>query len=333
MKGKTVLTGDRPTGKLHLGHFVGSLKARVELQETCDQYVMIADAQALTDHYADPGKVHTCVTEVALDYLSVGINPKLTTIFIQSMVPEIHELAMYFLNLVTINRLTHNPTVKAEIKQKGFKEGVPAGFMTYPVFQAADILAFDADIVPVGDDQRPMIEQTNEIARSFNRIYGENVFKEVEAVLPPVARLPGIDGSNKMSKTLGNAIYLSEDPDSIRKKVMKMYGDPNHVNINDPGQVEGNPIFIYLDCFCEDQDRLIELKSHYARGGLGDGTLKKELADILIEFLRPIQEKRKELEKDRGGIMKLLQRGTMEAREKAAETLERAKKAMHLLYW
>ncbi len=333
VKRKTVLTGDRPTGKLHLGHYVGSLEARIRMQSDADQFVMIADAQALTDHYADPKKVHDCVTEVAIDYLSVGINPKETTIFIQSMVPEIHELAMYFLNLVSINRLTHNPTVKAEIKQKGFKEGVPAGFVTYPVFQAADILAFDADLVPVGDDQRPMIEQTNEIARAFNRIYGEGLFKEVEAIVPHIARLPGIDGSNKMSKTLGNAIFLSEDPDSIKKKVMKMYSDPNHTNISDPGQVEGNPVFIYLDCFCKDREELLKLKTHYAQGGLGDGTVKKYLAEVLIEFLRPIQERRKELEKDRKGMMQMLHQGTLYARERAAESLEKAKKAMHLLYW
>ncbi|MCF7806856.1 MAG: tryptophan--tRNA ligase [Simkaniaceae bacterium] len=330
---KIILTGDRPTGKLHLGHYVGSLKARVDLQSNYEQYVMIADAQALTDHYSEPEKVREHVLEVAMDYLSVGINPKETTIFIQSMIPEIHELAMYFLNLVTWNRLQHNPTVKAEIRQKGFKEGIPAGFMTYPVFQAADITAFHADLVPVGEDQRPMIEQTNEIVRSFNRIYKCDVLKEVEAHVPKIARLPGIDGSNKMSKTLGNAIYLSEDPDSVVKKIKKMTSDPNHVNIEDPGQVEGNPVFIYLDCFCSDIERLDELKAHYARGGLGDGVLKKYLAEVLVEFLKPIQRKRAEIEKNKGDVLKILKKGTEVAREKAADTLKRVKQVMHLDYF
>ena len=330
---KIILTGDRPTGPLHLGHYVGSLKSRIALQEECEQYVMIADAQALTDHYDNPQKVHDNVLEVAIDYLSVGIDPSKTTIFIQSMVPEIHELAMYFLNLVTWNRLKHNPTVKAEIKQKGFGEGVPAGFMTYPVFQAADIAAFHADLVPVGDDQLPMIEQTNELVRNFNRIYGDDVLKEVEAVLPNVARLPGIDGSNKMSKTLGNGISLSEDLKSVMKKAKKMVSDPNHVNIDDPGQVDGNPVFIYLDCFCQDEDKLNDLKAHYQRGGLGDGTLKKYLGEVLVEFLEPIQKKRAQLENDKSAVLKILEKGTYAARERAAETLSHVKKSMHLNYF
>lgn len=330
---KVILTGDRPTGKLHLGHYVGSLRSRVELQSDHEQYVMIADAQALTDHYDNPQKVHDNVLEVAIDYLSVGIDPKQTTIFIQSMVPEIHELAMYFLNLVTWNRLKHNPTVKAEINQKGFGDAIPAGFMTYPVFQAADIAAFHADLVPVGDDQRPMIEQTNEIVRSFNRIYGQEVLREVEGLYPKVARLPGIDGSAKMSKTMGNGISLSEDPKSVMKKAKKMYSDPNHTNIDDPGQVDGNPVFIYLDCFCQDHDKLEELKAHYARGGLGDGTVKKYLGEVLVEFLEPIQTRRAQLEQDKGEVLRILEKGTLAARERAAKTLALVKEAMHLRYF
>lgn len=332
-KQKIVLTGDRPTGKLHLGHYAGSLKSRVTLQEDHEQYVMIADAQALTDHYDHPDKVREHVLEVMLDYLAVGIDPSKTTIFVQSMIPEIPELAMYFLNLVTWNRLKHNPTVKAEIKQKGFGESVPAGFMAYPVFQAADITAFDADIVPVGDDQRPMIEQTNEIVRHFNRIYCKDVFKEVEGFYPTFARLPGIDGSSKMSKTLNNAIFLSEDLDAVVKKAKRMFSDPNHVNIEDPGQVEGNPVFIYLDCFCEDHAKLEELKMHYARGGLGDGAVKKYLGEVLVEFLKPIQKRRAQFASDSGEVMKILQRGTQKAREKAGEMLHRVKQAMQLNYF
>ncbi|MDN3504516.1 MAG: tryptophan--tRNA ligase [Rhabdochlamydiaceae bacterium] len=330
---KVILTGDRPTGKLHLGHYVGSLQSRIKLQSTHEQYVMIADAQALTDNYDNPEKVHENVIEVAIDYLSVGIDPSETTIFIQSMVPEIHEIAMYFLNLVTWNRLKHNPTVKAEIRQKGFGESVPAGFMTYPVFQAADIAAFHADLVPVGDDQRPMIEQTNEIVRNFNRIYKTDALKEVEGLYPNVARLPGIDGSAKMSKSLNNGIALSEDLKSVMKKAKKMFSDPNHTNIEDPGQVEGNPVFLYLDCFCSDTQKLAELKEHYTRGGLGDGSVKKYLGEVLVEFLEPIQTRRAQFEQDKGEVLNILKKGTVEARKKAAKTLAAVKEAMHLNYF
>src|SRR5579872_5598125 len=267
MKKKIILTGDRPTGPLHLGHYVGSLKNRVELQESCAQFVMIADVQALTDNYEEPQKVRENVLQVAFDYLAVGIDPAKTTIFIQSLIPQLPEMTLYFLNLVTWNRLKHNPTVKQEIIQKGYGESVPAGFMVYPVSQAADITAFKADLVPVGEDQLPMIEQTNEIVRHFNRIYKKEVLVEAEALIPKMARLPGIDGKAKMSKSLGNCIYLSDSADSLAKKVKGMYTDPGHLRVEDPGKVEGNPVFIYLDAFDEEKDGLDEMKAHYQRGG------------------------------------------------------------------
>jgi tryptophanyl-tRNA synthetase len=332
MERKTILTGDRPTGKLHLGHYVGSLRSRVELQHHHDQYVMIADAQALTDHAHEPLKVKESVYQVALDYLACGIDPALTTIFIQSQIPELPELAMYFLNLVTWNRLKHNPTVKAEILQKGFGEAVPAGFMTYPVFQAADITAFSADLVPVGEDQKPMIEQTNEIVRSFNRIYGTDCLKTVEAIIPKIARLPGIDGSQKMSKTLGNALYLSDSEDEVVKKVKRMYTDPNHLRVEDPGQVEGNPVFIYLDAFDSDKAKVESLKEHYARGGLGDSVVKKYLLEVLLDFLKPIRERRAEYEKYPDELKRLLKEGTLKARIKAESTMKRVKESMGLVY-
>ncbi len=332
-KKEIILTGDRPTGPLHLGHFVGSLKARVELQETATQYVMIADAQALTDHAKEPEKVSQNVKQVLLDYLAVGIDPKKTTIFIQSQIPELFELSMYFLNLVTWNRLKHNPTVKQEIQQKGFGESVPAGFMVYPVSQAADILAFKATCVPVGEDQRPMIEQTSEIASHFNRIYNADVFVKPKALIPKIARLPGTDGQAKMGKSLGNAIYLSDPVDVVSKKVKKMYTDPNHLHIEDPGTVEGNPVFAYLDAFGTDISKIQELKDHYQRGGLGDGTVKKYLLEVLLEFLEPISKRRKELEEDQQHLSNILESGCEKARIITAQTLSEVKDVMHLNYF
>lgn len=331
-KKRTILTGDRPTGKLHLGHYVGSLAARVKLQYEHEQFVMIADAQALTDHADRPEVVRENVLEVALDYLAVGIDPDKTTIFIQSMVPQIAELTCFYLNLVTWNRLKHNPTVKAEIKQKNFGDSVPAGFMIYPVSQAADITCVQADLVPVGEDQKPMIEQTNEIVRAFNRTYKCEVLVEAEAVVPTIARLPGIDGSAKMSKTLGNTIFLSEDKDSLVKKVKKMYTDPNHIRIEDPGTVEGNPVFTYLDAFGTDRAKINELKAHYQKGGLGDMKVKMYLLDELVAFLEPIQKRRKELEKDKDQVLAILKKGTERTIERAEKTLKLVKEAMKLNY-
>ena len=280
MSKKVILTGDRPTGPLHLGHFIGSLKNRVLLQESASQFVMIADVQALTDHAQQPQKVRDNVIEVALDYLAVGIDPSKTTLFIQSLVKPLFELTLYYLNLVTWNRLKHNPTVKQEIVAKQFGESVPAGFMVYPVSQAADITAFKADLVPVGEDQLPMIEQTNEIVRHFNRIYQTDVLVECQALVPQIARLPGTDGKPKMGKSLGNCIYLSDSADEIAKKVKGMYTDPNHLRVEDPGKVEGNPVFIYLDAFDSDRQEVERLKAHYQRGGLGDSAVKKYLNEV-----------------------------------------------------
>ena len=332
MNKKIVLTGDRPTGPLHLGHYVGSLISRIEFQEKHKQYVMIADVQALTDHADQPQSIRRNVLEVALDYLSVGIDPKKTTIFIQSMIPELHEMTMYFLNLVTWNRLKHNPTVKAEIKQKKFKEAVPAGFMIYPVSQASDITAFKAHYVPVGADQLPMIEQTLEIVRRFNQTYKQDVLVEPEAVIPLIPRLPGIDAGAKMSKTLGNAIYLSEETALLAKKVKQMYTDPNHLRVEDPGKVEGNPVFTYLDAFDPDQKRLQQMKDHYRAGGLGDSTVKKHLLEVLEGFLAPIRQKRKEFAKDPKAVMKMLFEGTEAARAVVRQTLFEMKEAMGIIY-
>jgi len=332
MDKKIVLTGDRPTGPLHLGHYVGSLVSRLEFQEKHKQYVMIADVQALTDHADQPETIRQNVLEVALDYLSVGIDPKKTTIFIQSMIPELNEMTMYFLNLVTWNRLKHNPTVKAEIKQKGFGEAVPAGFMIYPVSQASDIAGFKAHYVPVGADQLPMIEQTVEVVRKFNRTYKKDVLVEPEAVIPSIARLPGVDGGAKMSKTLGNAIYLSEEKPSLAKKVKRMYTDPNHLRVEDPGKVEGNPVFTYLDAFDPDKKKLQELKDHYQRGGLGDSIVKKHLLEVLEGFLTPIQEKRMEFAKDPQTVMDMLFEGTKTARAVVAQALAEMKEAMGIIY-
>lgn len=329
---KVVLTGDRPTGPLHLGHYVGSLKNRVELQKSCKQFVMVADVQALTDNYEHPQKVRENVLQVALDYLAVGIDPEQTTIFIQSLIPQIPELTLYYLNLVTWNRLKHNPTVKQEIVQKGYGESVPAGFMVYPVSQAADITVVKADLVPVGEDQLPMIEQTNEIVRHFNRIYKKDVLVEAQAMIPKLARLPGTDGKAKMSKSLGNCIYLGDSAEAVAKKVKGMYTDPGHLKVEDPGKVEGNPVFIYLDAFDPDTAAVEELKAHYQRGGLGDSVVKKRLNDVLQAFLEPVRQRREAYAKDPQAVMQMLKKGTEKTLEIAEQTLQDVRKAMCLDY-
>jgi len=329
---KVVLTGDRPSGPLHLGHYVGSLLSRLDLQETLEQFVMIADVQALTDNYENPKKVSSNILQVAIDYLSVGIDPAKTAICIQSMIPEIAELTQFYLNLVTWNRLKHNPTVKQEIVQKGFEDSVPAGFMIYPVSQAADITFVRATVVPVGEDQLPMIEQTNEIVRKFNRIYNTDVLLEAEALLPKCPRLPGIDGKAKMSKSLGNGIYLKDSADELFKKIKQMYTDPSHLRVEDPGKVEGNMVFTYLDVFAKDKAKVEELKAHYQRGGLGDMTVKKYLMEVLNEILLPIRERRAELEKDIGYVIDVLKQGTQKARERGEETISLVKSAMSICH-
>lgn len=344
---KIILTGDRPTGRLHVGHYVGSLKRRVELQNSGEFdkiYIMIADAQALTDNADNPEKVRSNISEVALDYISCGLDPEKSNLFVQSYVSELTELTFYYSNLVTVSRLQRNPTVKSEIQMRGFKSSIPVGFFTYPISQAADITAFKANIVPVGEDQLPMIEQAREIVRSFNGTYDE-VLVEPKALLPEnqaCMRLPGTDGKAKMSKSLGNCIYLADEPEVIRKKVMSMYTDPDHIRIEDPGKLDGNCVFIYLDAFCNDdyfaeylpeyQD-LQELKDHYTRGGLGDVKVKKFLYSVLMENLSPIQARRKELEKDIPAIMEILHQGSIRAREVAAQTLAEVKHAMQIDYF
>jgi tryptophanyl-tRNA synthetase len=330
---KIILTGDRPTGPLHLGHYIGSLNNRVLLQKETKQFVMLADLQGMTDNAENPQKIRTNVLEVALDYLAVGIDPLETTIFIQSMLPELPELTMYYLNLVTWNRLKHNPTVKQEIVQKGYGESVPAGFMVYPVSQAADITAFKANLVPVGEDQKPMIEQTNEIVRHFNRIYKTDVLVEAEALIPKFSRLPGIDGKAKMSKSLGNAIFLSDPADVVTKKIKGMYTDPGHLRIEDPGKVEGNPVFDYLDAFGTDTAHIQSLKDHYSRGGLGDSVVKKYLTDVLLAFLDPIRTRRTQFAQDPAAVWEMLKKGSSHARETASKTLSEVKKAMCLDYF
>lgn len=328
-----ILTGDRPTGPLHLGHYVGSLANRVQLQDTCTQFVMIADSQAFTDNFDNPEKVHTNVFEVALDYLAVGIDPQKTIIFIQSMIPQLSELTLYYMNLVTLNRVLRNPTVKTEIKDKKFGESIPLGFAIYPVSQAADITAFKATLVPVGEDQLPMIEQANEIVRTFNRIYKTNVLVESKAVLSKAKRLPGTDGQSKMGKSLGNAIYLSDPADIITKKVMGMFTDPQHIRAQDPGRVEGNTVFAYLDVFDPDAPGVQELKEQYTHGGLGDVVLKKRLTDVLNDFLTPIRQKRENFAQDRTYITQLLKQGTQHAQTVAANTLAEVKHTMKLNYF
>ena len=333
MRKKIVLTGDRPTGKLHLGHFVGSLQNRIVLQNTHAQFIVIADMQALTDNAKDPTKVHDNVIEVAFDYLACGIDPNLTTIFIQSLVPEIAEFTMYYLNLVSVARLERNPTVKEEIKQRGFEKILPAGFLIYPVNQAADITAFGAHLVPVGEDQLPMIEQTVEIVRKFNNVYKCDVLIEPEALIPSVARLPGIDGKAKMSKSLDSAIYLGDEPDVVRKKVMGMYTDPNHLRVEDPGCVEGNPVFTYLDVFDPDTETVAELKLHYTHGGLGDVILKKRLNEVLQELLGPIRKRRGEFEQDPAEVVNMLRVGTLKARSVATQTLDAVRQSIGINYF
>ena len=326
-----VLTGDRPTGQLHLGHYVGSLQNRIKLQDLHKQFVMIADIQALTDNYENPEKVRNNVMEVALDYLAVGIDPVKTTIFIQSMIPEIAELTIFYLNLVSVNRLRRNPTVKNEIKQKGFGEHVPAGFLMYPVSQAADITIVKSTLVPVGEDQLPVIEQTNEIVRSFNRIYG-NVFPEAKGLVGQTARLAGLDGKAKMSKSMNNAIFLGDSEDELLKRVMSMYTDPGHLKVHDPGKVEGNMVFSYLDVFDTNIEKVAELKAQYEKGGLGDVVIKKYLFQVLNELLTPIRNRRNELAKNKDHIMQILLSGTHQAREVACKTMKEVKEAMHLIY-
>ena len=336
MQKQVILTGDRPTGKLHIGHYIGSLKKRVELQNTgkYDPFIMIADQQALTDNARDPEKIRRSLTEVALDYLAVGIDPTKATIFVQSQIPALSELNLYYLNLVTVSRLERNPTVKAEIKQKNFERSIPAGFFTYPVSQAADITAFKASLVPVGDDQEPMLEQTREIVRSFNSIYGD-VLVEPQGIFPPKGsgRLPGLDGNAKMSKSLNNAIYLADDADTLRKKVMSMYTDPTHVHVEDPGHVEGNMVFTYLDIFADDQEKVAELKAQYQHGGLGDVKIKRYLNEVLEGVLAPIRQRRQEFAQDMGAVYDILKEGSARANEVANQTLAEVRRAIGVNYF
>ncbi len=344
---KVILTGDRPTGRLHVGHYVGSLKRRVELQNSGEYdkvFIMIADAQALTDNADNPEKVRQNVIEVALDYMACGLDPAKSTLFIQSQIAELCELSFYYMNLVTVSRLQRNPTVKSEIQMRNFETSIPVGFFTYPISQAADITAFKATTVPVGEDQSPMIEQTREIVHKFNSVYGETLV-EPKILLPDneaCLRLPGIDGKAKMSKSLGNCIYLAEDPKNIKKKVMSMFTDPNHIRIEDPGSLEGNTVFTYLDAFCNDQHfeeylpdykNLDELKEHYQRGGLGDVKVKKFLNNVLQEELEPIRKRREELQKDIPYVYEVLKKGSEAARETAAQTLHEVRDAMKINYF
>lgn len=345
--GKRMLTGDRPTGKLHVGHYVGSLKRRVELQNRNDfdeMYVMIADAQALTDNADNPRKVRENIIEVALDYLACGLEPEKCTMFIQSQVPELCELSFYYMNLVTVSRLQRNPTVKSEIAMRGFESSIPVGFLAYPISQAADITAFKATTVPVGEDQLPMLEQTKEIVRKFNSVYGETLV-EPEILLPEnqaCMRLPGTDGKAKMSKSLGNCIYLSEEPDEIQRKVFSMFTDPTHIRVEDPGKIEGNTVFTYLDAFCRPEyfqeflpeyEGLDELKEHYRRGGLGDMKVKRFLNKVLQAELEPIRKRRKEYQKNIPYVYEILKKGSEKAEETAARTLHDVKAAMQINYF
>ena len=344
---KIILTGDRPTGRLHVGHYVGSLKERVKLQDSDnydDIYIMIADAQALTDNAEHPEKVRQNIMQVALDYLSCGIDPQKSCIFIQSMIPELTELTFYYMNLVTVSRVQRNPTVKSEIKMRNFEASIPVGFFCYPISQAADITAFGATDVPAGEDQMPMIEQTREIVHKFNEVYGETLV-EPKIVLPSnqaCLRLPGIDGKAKMSKSLGNCIYLSDEPEDIQKKIMSMFTDPTHLRKDDPGHTEGNPVFIYLDAFCKDDyfaeflpeyANLDELKAHYQRGGLGDVTVKKFLNNVIQEELRPIRERRKDWEQRIPEVYEILREGSERAEKVAAQTLNNVRHSMRIDYF
>lgn len=347
MNKKVILTGDRPTGKLHIGHYVGSLKKRVELQNSgeYETFIMIADTQALTDNAKNPEKVRNNVLQVALDYLAAGIDPLKTTIFVQSQIPQLPELAMYYANLVSISRLERNPTVKTEIKQKNFGEGVPSGFVFYPISQAADITAFKATHVPVGEDQMPMIELTREISRAFNQTYktDTDMLVKTDTLIEPEAilskegverRLPGINGMDaKMSKSLNNGIYLADSFEEMREKVMKMYTDPEHIRVEDPGKIEGNVVFAYLDIFAEDKEKVAEMKANYQKGGLGDVAVKKYLIEEMDKILKPIREKRAELEKDPEIIYEILRKGSLKAEKIAAQTLKEVKQAMKIDYF
>lgn len=327
-----ILTGDRPTGQLHLGHYVGSLENRVRLQADHQQFIMIADMQALTDNADNPEKVRNNVVEVALDYLAAGLDPAQTTMFVQSAIPELAELTMFYLNLVTVARLQRNPTVKSEMQQKGYGADVPAGFLMYPVSQAADITAFKAGIVPVGEDQLPVIEQTNEIVRKFNSIYGE-VLVETKGLLSTHTRLAGLDGKAKMSKSLGNCIYLADDADTLKKKVMAMFTDPDHLRVEDPGKIEGNMVFSYLDVFDTNKEYVAELKAHYQRGGLGDVKVKRYLLEILEAKFAPIRDRRAEFTKDKAEVMNMLRIGSQKAKAVAAQTLLEVRRAIGVEYF
>lgn len=345
--GKIVLTGDRPTGKLHVGHYVGSLKGRVEMQNSgCydEIFIMIADLQALTDNADNPDKIRESITEVSLDYMACGLDPEKTTIFIQSQVPELSELTFFYMNLVTVSRLQRNPTVKTEIQMRNFETSIPVGFFTYPISQASDITAFKANVVPVGEDQLPMLEQTKEIVRKFNSVYGDTLV-EPDILLPgnkACLRLPGTDGKAKMSKSLNNCIYLSDSAEEVKQKVMSMYTDPNHIQVSDPGQIEGNTVFTYLEAFSCDQDfadllpeyqNLDELKAHYQRGGLGDVKVKRFLNAVMERELAPIRNRRKEAAKDIPAIYEMLKKGSQKARAAAADTLAEVKKSMKINYF
>ncbi|WP_308556671.1 tryptophan--tRNA ligase [uncultured Lactobacillus sp.] len=337
MAKEILLTGDRPTGKLHIGHYIGSLKNRVKLQNSgkYDPYIMIADTQALTDNARNPEKIRNSLIQVALDYLAVGLDPEKSTIYVQSQIPALFELTAYYMDLVTVARLERNPTVKTEIKQKDFKDSIPVGFLNYPVSQAADITAFKATVIPVGDDQEPMLEQTREIVRTFNRVYNTDILVEPKGYFPPKGqgRLPGLDGNAKMSKSLGNAIYLSDDAKTVQKKVMSMYTDPNHIHVEDPGKIEGNTVFTYLDVFDPDKDKVAELKAEYQKGGLGDVKIKRYLNKVLEAELAPIRERREKFAQDEDAVYEMLLEGSNKANKVANETLEQVRDAIGLNYF
>ena len=337
MKKKVILTGDRPTGKLHVGHYIGSLKNRVKLQNSGEYhpYIMIADTQALTDNARNPEKIQKSLIQVALDYLAVGIDPEISTVFIQSQIPALFELTAYYMDLVTVSRLERNPTVKAEIKQKGFNDSIPVGFLNYPVSQAADITAFKATLVPVGDDQEPMLEQAREIVRTFNRVYNCNVLVEPQGYFPEKGegRLPGLDGNAKMSKSLNNAVYLSDDAKTVEQKVMSMYTDPQHIHVEDPGKVEGNTVFTYLDIFDPDKDKVAQLKEDYQKGGLGDVKIKRYLNTVLEKELTPIRERRAKYEQNTSAVYDMLIEGSKKANEVANQTLQEVRDAIGLNYF
>lgn len=337
MAKEILLTGDRPTGKLHIGHYIGSLKNRVKLQNSVkyDPYIMIADTQALTDNARNPEKIRNSLIQVALDYLAVGLDPNKSTIYVQSQIPALFELTAYYMDLVTVARLERNPTVKTEIKQKDFKDSIPVGFLNYPVSQAADITAFKATIIPVGDDQEPMLEQTREIVRTFNRVYNTDILVEPKGYFPPKGqgRLPGLDGNAKMSKSLGNAIYLADDAKTVQKKVMSMYTDPNHIHVEDPGKIEGNTVFTYLDVFDPDKDKVAELKEEYQKGGLGDVKIKRYLNKVLEAELAPIRERREKFAQDEDAVYEMLLEGSKKANKVANETLQQVRDAIGLNYF